>query len=184
MDTQRLVLVIAAVVQFALWLVVCGRYHAPVAAPGTAVLRYGPKLRVLGLCIAFAIPALLVLLLVATPVRSLRNLIPLGGTFLTLGFVGGSLLLETQAVYLLVSDSGLVSFSPWRRRREWRWEEIEQVSFSRLNYWLILDGPRREKIRVSLLLCGSGDFARALLRHVSGMKLARARKVLERRAAK
>ena len=182
METQRLMLVIAAVVQFSLWLVLSGRYRTPPAAAGTVVLRYGPKLRLLGLCIAFAIPALLVVLLVATPIRYTRNLAPLGVTFLALGFVGGSLLLETQGVRLTVTDLGIISMSPWRRRHEWRWDEIEQVSFSRLNYWLILDGPRQEKIRASLFLVGIRDLARAALQHVSGIKLARARKVLDRLA--
>ena len=72
--------------------------------------------------------------------------------------------------------------SPWRKRREWRWDEIERVSYSRLNRWLILYGPRHETIRAAFALAGIRELAQSILKHVSGMKLAAARTVLDRLA--
>ncbi len=181
MEPQRLLLVAAAVVQLALWLVFAGRYKLPAAGPGAAVLHYGWKLRLLGLTIAFAIPLLTILFFVKMP--DLRTSpLPIGITFLVCGFAGGMLLMETQGVHIIVSNEAVVSMSPWRRRREWRWHEIEQVTFSRLHSSLVLRGPRQDTIRASLFLVGIGDLARAILRHVSGNKCAAARKTLDRLA--
>lgn len=184
MDAQRLFLVGAAVVQLTLWLAFAGRYRNPTAPPGSVVLRYGDKLRMLGLCVAFAIPLLMILLFIVTPLRLTPRPLPLGFTLLALGFIGGMPLLETQGVFLIVGPETIVSLSPWRRRREWRWDEVVQVRYSILNRWLILSGPRQEIIRTSLFLVGIGELARALIRHVSGMKWTPARKVLERLAAR
>ncbi|GEM_PF-6098876 len=183
MDTQRFILIAAAVVQLALWLVLAGRYKAPSAAPGSIVLQYGWKLRFLGLCIAFAFPMLMIVLFAVTPIRHAAHTVPIGITLLALGCVGGALLVETQGVFLIITDATIVGVSPWRRRREWRWDEIERVTFSRANRWLILHGPRQETIHAALFLVGIRELAQAILRHVSGMKCAPARKVLDRLVA-
>ena len=183
MDKVRLIFVTAAVVQLTLWLMLAGRYKTPVAPAGGLVLRYGWKLRVLGLCIAFAIPMLLIVVLSITSTISQGPVIRVSVTLLVLGFVGGWLLVETQGVHLIVTDASLVSVSPWRRRREWRWSEIERVEYSPMNRWLLQHGPRQEAIRASLYLVGINDLARAILKHVSGPKCAPARKVLDRLAA-
>src|SRR5688572_19054673 len=132
MDTQRLILVGAAVVQLALWLVLAGRYKTPAAPAGAVILHYGWKLRFLGLCIAFAIPMLMILVFAATPMRHTGRALPVGMTLLALGFVGGALLVETQGVYLVISEATIIGISPWRRRREWRWDQVERVSYSLL----------------------------------------------------
>ena len=182
MDKQRLILIAAAVVQLALWLVLAGRYKKPTAAPGSIVLQYGWKLRFFGLCIAFTIPMLMIVLFVVTPVRPAAQTVPIGLTLLALGCVGGCILVETQGVYLIVTDAAIVGVSPWRRRREWRWDEIVRVTFSRANRWLIHEGPRQERIRAALFLAGIRELAQAIVRHVSGIKCAPARKVLDRLA--
>lgn len=182
MDTQRLILIAVAVVQLALWLVLAGRYKTPAAAPGTVVLHYGWKVRFLGLCNAFAFPMLLIVLFAVTPGRQATRTVPIGITLLALGCIGGALLVETQGVYLILTEASIASVSPWRRRREWRWDEIERVTYSRLNRWLILHGPRRETIRAAFVLVNFRELAQAILRQVSGVKSAPARKVLDRLA--
>ena len=180
MDNVRLIFVAAAVVQLTLWLMLAGRYKTPAAPPGGFVLRYGWKLRLLGLCIAFAIPMLLIVVLSITSSIAQAPVIRMSVTLLVLGFVGGWLLVETQGVHVIVTDATLASVSPWRRRREWRWSEIERIEYSTLNRWLVLRGPRQEAIRASLSLVGIDDLARAILKQVAGPKYAPARKVLDR----
>jgi hypothetical protein len=182
MDTQRLILIGLAVVQLALWLVLAGRYKTPAAAPGAVVVHYGWKLRFLGLCNAFAFPMLMIIVLAMTPARYAPRTLPIGITLLALGCVGGALLAETQGVYLILTDATIAGVSPWRRRREWRWEEIERVTYSQLNRWLILHGPRHETIRAAFAVAGIRELAQAILKHVSGTKLAAARKVVGRLA--
>ena len=179
MDTQRLILVGAAVVQLALWLVLAGRYKTPAAPAGAVVLHYGWKLRFLGLCVAFAIPMLVILMFAVKPMHHTQLALPFGVLLLSAGFTGGILLMETQGVYVVITDATIVSVSPWRRRREWRWEQIEQVSYSRANRWLILRGPQGQLIRASYYLVNIRELAQAILRHVSGMKCAPARRVLD-----
>lgn len=180
MDTQRLILVGAAVVQLALWLVLAGRYKTPAAPPGGVVLHYGWKLRFLGLCIAFAIPMLMILVFAVTPMRHTGRALPVGVSLLLAGFVGGALLVETQGVYLVISEATIAGVSPWRQRREWRWDQIEQVNYSRVNRWLILRGPQQQVVRASFYLVNIRELAQAIVRHVSGVKCAPARHVLDR----
>ena len=182
MDTQRLILVGAAVVQLALWLVLAGRNRTPPASPGTVVLHYGWKLRLLGLCVAFAIPMLIILLLAATT-RQTGQVLPIGVLLLLAGFAGGILLVETQGLYVVVTESGILGISPWRPRREWRWDQIEQVSYSRANRWLTLRGPQQQVIRASFYLVNIRELAQAVLRHVAGSRCTPARQVLDRLAA-
>lgn len=171
MDTQRLILVGAAVVQLTLWIMLAGRYRAPAAAPDSVVLRYGWKLRLLGLCIAFGIPMCLIVVLSTTAALTAKPVLPLSITLLTLGFVGGGLLVETQGVHLVIAETTLVGVSPWRRRREWRWHEIERVTYSRFNQSLVLYGPRQERLQASFSLIGIGELAQTLLRRVAGPKI-------------
>ena len=181
MDPQRLFFVAAAVVQFALWLVFAGRYKTPASMPSVTVLRYGGGLRLFSLAVAFAVPTWTIVFFAMAPGQR-ASPVPIGITFLVCGFVVGILMMETQGAYLIVADNTITSLSPWRRRREWRWHEIEQVTFSRLHWSLELHGPRQEVVRASLFLVGIGDLARAILRHVSGIKCAPARKLLDRLA--
>src|SRR5262245_3056583 len=183
MDTQRLILIAVAVVQLALWLVLAGRYKTPATAPSAVVLHYGWKLRFFGLCVAFAFPMLIILLFAVTPVRAPTRTVPIGITLLMLGCVGGALLVETQGVYLILTETSIASVSPWRRRREWHWHEIERVTYSRLNRRRILHGPRQETIRAAFVLLGIRELAQAILAHVPGMKCASARKVLDKLVA-
>ena len=186
MDTQRLIVVAAAVVQLALWLVLAGRYKTPTSAPGNIVLHYGWKVRFLGLCTAFATPMAMIMLSVVTYLRHTPQLLALDLTILASGFIGGALLIETQGAHLIVTETTLISVSPWRRRRAWRWNEIEKVTCSFVsrwvNYWLVLHGPQRQVIHASLLLVGIRDLAQTLLRHVPVVKCAPARNVLDRLA--
>jgi hypothetical protein len=181
MDPQRLFFVAAAVAQFALWLVFAGRYKPPAPTAGSTVLRYGGALRLFSLAFAFAVPVGTVVIFAVVRGND-ASPIPLGITLLVCGFVVGILMMETQGVFMIVADDKIISLSPWRRRREWRWHEIEQVTFSRLHWSLELHGPRQETIRASLFLVGIGDLARAILRRVSGIKCAPARKRLDRLA--
>jgi hypothetical protein len=169
-------------VQLALWLVLAGRNKTPPASPGTVVLHYGWKLRFLGLCIAFAIPMLIILLLAAS-MRQTGQVVPIGVLLLLAGLAGGVLLVETQGLYVVVTESGILGISPWRGRREWRWDQIEQVSYSRVNRWLIVRGPQHQVIRASFYLVNIRDLAQAVLRHVSGPKCTPARQLLDRLAA-
>ena len=182
METQRLILVAAAVVQLALWLMLAGRYRIPAAAPGSTVLSYGWKWRFLALCLAFGIPMVSIVAAVLTPPQIRAALAPIGLLLIISGLAAGATMIETQGVYLILTDAGILGVSPWRSRREWRWHEIERVSYSRLNRWLVLTGPRQETIRAPFFLVGIRNLAQAVIKNVPGPKCAPARKVLDRLA--
>jgi len=103
---------------------------------------------------------------VNTNPSDLYGIILLGTPFLLFVFMTIYGLLEIFLTRLIVSDQSIISFSPWRGRREFRWDEIESVSYSAKVGGLTLKGPDGKKIRASVYLAGSGQLTEELRRRV------------------
>jgi len=170
MDPARTFFILAALIQLVIWAIVIFR---PVKdPPGRVVLRYGPILRGFGICVAFAIPLLLIAAMLSYLFSSLGHLVFLGGSLLVLGLIGGVLLLETQITRIAVADHGVVGRSPWRPLRNFNWGDIRTVSYSTLDHCLILHGPKRYAIRASLYLIHIADLSRAIKENLPGDRYA------------
>jgi len=138
-----------------LWLAVALTRRRPPATPGIlAELHYGRFLRLFALVIALIIPALMAYVVWFLPWIGPEHLVIAGGAFSCMSVLGGLLLLETEKVRLYVAGDRLVGLSPWRRRREIAWHDVQDVSYSRLNRWFVITGPGGRRIRASRSLVG------------------------------
>jgi hypothetical protein len=159
--------IVAAVLGFFAWAIASARKPAKVDPDtGATVLHYSWVLRGLGLVAAFFMPLLIAVLLFVIPIRNPTDpLIAAGlaGFFILLGF---PLLLETMCVRVDVSEESIRKTSPWHRRRELFWDEIEEVKYSQALSAFVFIGPRRRKIRVPLLIAGVRELAEAVRRHL------------------
>jgi hypothetical protein len=167
--------IVAAVLGFFAWAIASARKPPAVdPATGAKVLHYSWVLRGLGIVAAFVMPLLVAVLLFVIPIRNPSDpLIAAGlaGFFLLLGF---PLLMEFMCVRVDLSETGLRKTSCWHPARELRWDEIEEVTYSQAWSSLVYRGPRRRKIRVSLLIRGAGELADATRAHLDRERYAEA----------
>jgi Bacterial PH domain len=75
-------------------------------------------------------------------------------------------LLEVFVVRLIVSEEGITSVSPWTGRRFFRWDEIEQIRYSKFSRWYVIAGPARKKIYASEYLNGFGHLSAEFSRRI------------------
>lgn len=168
------------------WLARSARGEASIdPATGGRRLGYGLPLPLVGLFLGLIVPTTIMALgFSLLPLNGVESILLLiAALMLFLG--GGFLFLEGVGVRLVLTPDRLISSTPWRSRRELRWSEIDEVSYSLVNYWLIIRGPKTT-IRASLFLQGIGDLAEAIDKHLDpsqvrinrvGVELARKKKV-------
>jgi hypothetical protein len=181
MEGAQLVFLVLALGLFALWLTIALVRRKPAAPPGTfAELRYGPFLRLFALTVALAIPALTIYIVWFLPWARLQQLLLAGVLFLSMSALGGLLLLETARVRLFLSAEGIVGYSPWRRRREIRWQDVRSVAYSSLNGWFIIVGADGRALRASRFLVGLPALLTALKKWVPAECSARIQRYLEK----
>jgi hypothetical protein len=153
-NTHRLLFLAAAAALGCLWLAVAlSRRRQPKNLVAFAELRYSRPLRLFALIIALAIPALMGYVISRDIWINQRYLSAAGSAFLIMSWLGGLLLLETERACIYLTDDAIVGYSPWRLRRDIRWDEIHQVSYSALNRWFVIVGPTGV-IRASRSLVG------------------------------
>jgi hypothetical protein len=168
---QHLVPAVAGVV--AAWLSARWPEKAPPFDPGVGgqVLRYGWTFRALSL-VCFALlggPSLLVadsfvVGVVCDPTRLREPAGVLVAVPVLIFALAAYLVLEAFRVRIAVTPAGVISSSPWRRRRAIRWVDVTAVSYSDLFDWLTITGRHGEKIRAHRYLQGLPWLARALQR--------------------
>lgn len=177
---QTLLLVLAAVL-FVVWLAVAlARLPPFTGAEVRAELRYGTLVRLIALFAALTMPLLALAVIGFLPWSNITALLRAGCVLLILCLPGGLLLLEVQRVRIAVTTAGLIADSPWRGRRELPWNEIEHVTFSALNRWLVIRGRNGQTIRASLFLAEFPKLLAALKAHVPSPRRLDVRRLIER----
>jgi hypothetical protein len=71
--------------------------------------------------------------------------------FFLLG-AGAWLLLETQCVWVRVSEKGIAYHSPWRRECDYRWHEVREVSTFSYMYPFVFRGCDGRKFTIGATL--------------------------------
>jgi hypothetical protein len=89
-------------------------------------------------------------------------------TFVIFGIalVCGLMVLDGFRTQIALHEEGVISYTPWRGTRSFRWSEIEKVTFSYMGGWFTITGPNRRKIRVSMWMVGIRSLADSIRRHL------------------
>lgn len=91
-----------------------------------------------------------------TPPGTIGFCLSIFGFFDSLGIW---LLVEAISVRIVLCDQSITSYCAWRLPRTIHWTDVDEVSFSSLAQWFVVKGRQGEKIRVSPLISGIGEFA-------------------------
>jgi hypothetical protein len=135
------------------------------AASGAVVLRYHFLIRALSVPVAL-FPLALVVLLFVFPPKDRAEVLAAAGVLVGFTLAGAFLLLETWLFRVIVTDQEVIRHSPWRRPVLIPWDEVVEVSYSRLNSWFVLTASDGRKVRVAQLLSGVPTFAARVQRHL------------------
>jgi hypothetical protein len=163
-------------VMLGLWLLSLARKPPTIdTATGCLILRHSWLFRGVGVWTGMALPALAIGLIVAIPVPNLGQLCVIL-LFLAFALGGIGLLVETLTDRVIVNADGIAARSPWRGWRTLLWEEVVEVSYSHMNKWFVLAGPKRQKIRVSIYLVGIRSFLAILQEKVERKRYVKAEK--------
>jgi Bacterial PH domain len=135
-------------------------------ASGRLVFRHSGVFRGFALFAAFGIPLGITVLVLFHPPKNDGDLIAIGfiyGLFAVLSF---PLLWETMLYSVAVSDAGIDARSPWRGRRAFAWDEIEQVTWSNFSGSFVFRSTDGRTISVRGLTAGVSEFLGACERHL------------------
>jgi hypothetical protein len=88
------------------------------------------------------------------------------------------LLSEAIGRRLTITDAGLETRSPWGTRYI-PWTDVEDVSYSYLNSWLVVRGRAGVRVRVSRYLSGTQDLCEAMARNLEPEVLRRVGRALD-----
>jgi len=141
---------------------------------GTLMFRYHGLFRGFALVGAFGIPLAIFALGVSFPTREDQLWAILGVVALFAG-IGIPLWWEATRYALIVSPEGLNCRSPWRGRLFLPWEEVEEVSYSSMNSWFVIQARGRRKFRVPLFISGIPAFLDQCEQHLDPTSLSRAK---------
>jgi hypothetical protein len=125
----------------------------------TVLFHYTIVLRTFSFLAAFGIPAGITALVIAFPPKRSEVGYVVGVYAL---FAGMSLPLywETSRFYILISPEGIERRSAWMGLRFIAWDEVDRVTYSKMNGWFVLHAENGDKIRVSMLVSGVDDLLR------------------------
>ena len=141
--------------------------------PPLAILRYGSPLRVFALVMALLPPALAIYVVWNFPWRSTNLLMAAGTAFLATSLISGLLLIEVERTQITRTEDALARQSPWTGQCVLPWSDIENVTYSPINRWLVVTGGGRV-IRISRHLVGLGEFVALVRRKLAAERYARA----------
>src|SRR5450755_3736534 len=155
MSTLQIVFLGLAALLILAWLLLALAQPRSLEAPGVVVLRYGAAWRVAAIVVALVPPALMIGFVWRSHERPEAMLLIVGGQFFAASMVAGLLLIEVKRVQIAVSEEGIARSSPWTGQAALKWNEVECVTYSALNRWIVVEGPGKT-IRVSRHLGGVG----------------------------
>jgi len=127
---------------------------------GEYVLRYSNFIKwfCMGLIIFGAVG--LTALLLKHPIKDDGDFIAVVSMYGALILFGAYFYIEFFTVNILVSEGGIKGTSGWRGKREYRWEEIENITYSPTSMWFKVTSSKSAPLRIHALISGVGDFQR------------------------
>jgi hypothetical protein len=174
----KMLFLIVAVLLALSWCAVA-RHPKPASPPGTlATLRYSPRLRLLAIVLALALPGVFVVVVIAVPWQRVLDLALAGCLSGVLALLGGLLLVEVERVAMFVSASGVTRHSPWSGSHTLAWSQIARVSYSPANQWVVLES-NATRVRASRYLVGFDQLAQAVRENLPPATWQPAKRIIE-----
>jgi hypothetical protein len=121
---------------------------------GTFVLRYSRPLRVFAFAAGFVMPLLVLIIVLITPFQKPGDPEAAEGLALFVDVLGWLAMREIFGRRIAVTGEGLVSYNPWGRVNEMRWDEIVAVRNECPKAWFVFVGDDHRRIEVPLLMAG------------------------------
>ena len=129
---------------------------------GVALFRFHIAMRVsawVELVLLAILPSLYIpLVFVVDPPKNKSDVVAVFVPFTIVATLGIVVWWITIRFVLLVTPEGLDCRLPWRGWLHFRWDEIEEISWSTMNQWFILKAKDRRKIRFSTFVSGASEF--------------------------
>ncbi len=161
MTTLQIVFIgLASALIFA-WLFLALAGPRKIDAPNAVILRYGSLLRMFALVLALMLPSFMIYVIWNFLWKTDTRLIMAGMSFFMTSVIGGLLLIEVERTQIAAGEEGIKRFSPWTGQAVLKWSEIDRVTYSPLNRWIVVEGADKT-IRISRHLTGVGAFVKLL----------------------
>lgn len=129
-------------------------------ADGDFVLRYSNMTK--WFCMGLTIFATIgfTAILFDAPIKDDKDLIAVILMYGALMLFGTYFYIEFFTVEIIVSEHGIKGTSGWRGKREYRWDEIENISYSPASMWFKVTAPHSAPLRIHALISGIDNFLR------------------------
>lgn len=171
--TSLITAVVVGLLGLLIWLAQRGQPRADPHA-GTLVFSHGLLVRGLAVVLAFGVPLGITAVVVLLPPDDPVAYWPIFGLYGLFLLVGATLLWEAMRYALTASSQGLDCRSPWRGGRFLTWDEIQEVSYSTLSSWFVIQAKDSWKFRVSILVPGLSQFLEQCERYLPPSALRKA----------
>lgn len=127
---------------------------------GEYLLRYSNFIKwfCMGLII-FATVGLTALLL-KHPIKDDGDFIVVASMYIALLLFGTYFYIEFFTVKILISGIGIKGTSGWRSKREYRWDEIENITYSPTSMWFKVNSSNAAPLRIHAYISGIDTFQR------------------------
>jgi hypothetical protein len=142
---------------------------------GALLFRHSAIFRGFSLFAAFGIPLGITVLVIFHPPKKEGDVGAIISIYALFAVLSAPLLWESMRFALTVSAEGLDCRSPWRGRRFIAWDEVQDISFSKINSWFIIRAADGWKFRVSTFVPGLTHFLEACEDHLRAVALEQAR---------
>lgn len=129
-------------------------------ADGGYVLRYSNIIK--WFCMGLVILATvgLTALVIETPIKNDGDITAIISMYGALLLFGSYFYIEFFTVEIIVSEHGIKGTSGWRGKREYRWDEIENITYSPSSMWFKITALKSAPLRIHALISGIDHFQR------------------------
>lgn len=154
--------IIVIVVTLVLWLFfkVAKNSKTIKNADGGYVLRYSNMIRWFCMSLIIFATVGLTALLFQAPIKNDGDIIAVISMYGAILLFGSYFYIEFFTVEIIVSEKGIKGTSGWRGVREYRWDEIENITYSPSSMWFKVTAPKSAPLRIHALISGIDNFQR------------------------
>lgn len=125
---------------------------------GGYLLQYSHAIKTFGIGFILLAVGFLIFLFVKEPIQDNGDFIAAAIIFILFTSIVLYFYIEIFTVKIWVSPLGIKGTSGWRGQREYQWQEIEKITYSRVFMWFKVSARNKRPLRVSALISGVDQF--------------------------